>query len=146
MKHWLGFGVLLLAFALFGCAVPDGGYSGRRDGGNLGARSSDGWELLGQREADFKTDRDRIDVGRREGSFRALRIVVRGAPVEISDIVVTFADGKTFSPNIRHRFEENSSTRDIDLPGDRRVIRSVDFVYRSPNRREGRATVMLYAR
>ena len=101
---------------------------------------------MGQGEADFKKDRDRINVGRREGNFRELRVVVRGAPVEIYDMVVTFADGRTFSPNMRHRFEENSSTREIDLPGDKRAIRYVDFAYRSPNRREGRATVMLYGR
>jgi hypothetical protein len=59
---------------------------------------------------------------------------------------VTFADGNTFSPNLRQRFDENASSREIDLPGDRRVIRSVDFAYRSLNRREGRATVMLYGR
>ena len=109
MKHWLGFGVLLLGFVLSGCAATGGGYYGGRGGG--------GWELLGQGEADFKKDRDRINVGRREGSFRELRVVVRGAPVEIYDMVVTFADGRTFSPNMRHRFEENSSTREIDLPG-----------------------------
>jgi hypothetical protein len=138
MKHWLGCGVLLLGFVLSGCAATGGGYYGGRGGG--------GWELLGQGEADFKKDRDRINVGRREGNFRELRVVVRGAPVEIYDMVVTFADGRTFSPNMRHRFEENSSTREIDLPGDRRAIRYVDFAYRSPNRREGRATVMLYGR
>ena len=123
------FGVLMAA-----CAPIDGPYGGR------------GWELLGQREADFKVDRDRIDVGRREGRFSELRLAVRGAPVEVYDMVVTFADGSTFSPNLRHRFEENSWTREINLPGDRRVIRSVDFRYRSPSPRQGRATVMLYGR
>jgi hypothetical protein len=126
--------VLLFAVLMAACAPIDGPYGGR------------GWELLGQRDADFKVDRDRIDVGRREGRFSELRLAVRGAPVEIYDMVVTFADGNTFSPNLRHRFEENSWTREINLPGDRRVIRSVDFRYRSPSPRQGRATVMLYGR
>jgi len=90
--------------------------------------------------------RDRIEVGRREGTFREIRVAVRGAPVEIYNVVVTFSDGNSFSPNLRQRFDENASSREIDLPGDRRVIRSVDFAYRSLNRREGRATVMLYGR
>jgi hypothetical protein len=101
---------------------------------------------LGQREADLRNDRDRIQVGRREGTFRALRLVVRGAPLEMSDMVVTFGDGQTFSPKIKQRFDENTTSREIDLPGDRRVIKSVDFNYRSLNRREGRATVYLYGR
>ncbi|HYT54706.1 MAG TPA: hypothetical protein VEQ38_08340 [Verrucomicrobiae bacterium] len=126
--------VLLFGLPLAACAVTDGPYGGR------------GWELLGERVAEFKVDRDRIEVGRREGRFSALRVAVKGAPLEMYDMVVTFADGNTFSPNIRHRFEENSWSREIDLPGDRRVIRSVDFRYRSIDRREGRATVLLYGR
>ncbi|HEY3167189.1 MAG TPA: hypothetical protein VGK57_08175 [Candidatus Binatia bacterium] len=126
--------VLLFGLLLAACAVTDGPYGGR------------GWELLGERVAEFKVDRDRIEVGRREGRFSALRVAVKGAPLEMYDMVVTFADGNTFSPNIRHRFEENSWSREIDLPGDRRVIRSVDFRYRSIDRREGRATVLLYGR
>jgi|SRR5262245_34432107 hypothetical protein len=127
---------MVLGLLLAGCVVHDGG----------GSYGPGGWQLLGESEADFRQDRDRIDVGRREGAFRQIRIAVRGAPLEMSGMVVTFADGKTFSPNLRADFDENSSTREIDLPGERRAIRSVDFNYRSPNRREGKATVMLYAR
>lgn len=134
MKIWRVLGMFLFTALLAGCAATDGYYGGR------------GWELLGERQADFKVERDRIDVGRREGRFSELRVAVRGAPLEMYDMVVTFADGTTYSPNIRHRFDENTWTREINLPGDRRVIRSVDFRYRSPNRREGRATVMLYGR
>lgn len=136
MRVWRDL-VLVLMMGLLAACVTAGG--GRYEGGR-------GWELLGQREADLRVDRDRIEVGRREGSFRELRIAVRGAPVEIYNMVVTFSDGHTFTPNLRHRFEENSTSREIDLPGDRRVIRSVDFAYRSLSRREGRATVMLYGR
>jgi len=35
---------------------------------------------LAQRVADFRVERDRINVGRREGRFSALRIAVKGAP------------------------------------------------------------------
>jgi hypothetical protein len=34
----------------------------------------------------------------------------------------------------------------IDLPGDRRVIKRIDFDYASPNRRAGKATVEVYGR
>ena len=134
MRFWRGFSVFCLSCLLVACAATDGRYGGR------------GWELLGQREADLKMDRDRIEVGRREGTFREIRVAVRGAPVEIYNVVVTFSDGNSFSPNLRQRFDENASSREIDLPGDRRALRSVDFAYRSLNRREGRATVMLYGR
>jgi hypothetical protein len=137
MKSYGLLSFLLTGLLLVGCVEPQWRYGGE---------SVSGWQLLGEREADLQRDQDRIDVGRREGTFREIRIAVRGAPVEINRIVVTFTDGKTFSPSIRERFEQNSSSREIDLPGDRRSIRSVDFSYRSPDRRQGKATVMLYAR
>jgi hypothetical protein len=137
MKSYGLLGIFLTGLLLVGCVEPHWRYGGE---------SASGWQLLGEREADFQRDQDRIDVGRREGTYREIRIAVRGAPVEINRIVVTFADGKTFSPSIRERFDQNSSSREIDLPGDRRSIRSVDFTYRSPDRRQGKATVVLYAR
>ena len=142
MKRWKIFSVMGLAIMLAGCVVNEG----RRDDRRGEVRRDQGWELLGEQQADFKVDHDRIDVGRREGPFSAIRIEVSGAPLEMRDVVVTFTDGSKFSPNLRARFEENSQSREIDLPGDRRAITSMAFTYRSIDRREGRATVMLYAR
>lgn len=134
MKLRCALWIPLLGLLLSACVVTDGPYGDR------------GWELLGERVAEFKVDRDRIEVGRSEGRFSKLRVAVKGAPLEMYDMVVTFGDGTTFSPNIRHHFNENSWSHEIDLPGDRRAIRSVDFRYRSPDRREGRATLLLYGR
>jgi len=108
--------------------------------------AAQGWEMLGRQDVDFKKDHDRIDVGRKEGRFKQLEIRVQGAPVEINKMVVTFGNDETFSPELRHRFDEKSSSRVIDLPGDRRTIKRIDFNYRSTNRREGKATVAVYAR
>jgi hypothetical protein len=110
------------------------------------SRSDEGWELLGRQQVDFKKDHDRINVGRKEGTFKRLEIRVEGAPVEIEGMVVTFGNGEKFKPELRHRFDESSKTRAIDLPGDRRAIKQIDFNYRSVNRREGKATVSVYAR
>src|SRR5688500_20345003 len=38
------------------------------------AQSPGRWELLGQREVDFKADHDQIDLGRSEGRFKQLQI------------------------------------------------------------------------
>ena len=104
------------------------------------------WELLGRQEVAFRGDHDRIEVGRQEGRFRQLQIRVEGAPIEMRRMVVTFRNGETFSPTLRHRFEKNSSSRVIDLPRNRRVIERIDFDYRSISRREGTATVAVYGR
>ncbi|HWO41811.1 MAG TPA: hypothetical protein VNO43_08425 [Candidatus Eisenbacteria bacterium] len=113
-----------------------------------GALAAEGpkWELLGRQRVSLERERDRIDVSRREGKFKQLQVRVEGAPVEINNMRVTFGNDETFSPNLRHRFDENSKTRVIDLPGERRTIKSIDFNYQSTSRREGNATVEVYGR
>jgi len=115
--------------------------------GLAGAAQAPGrWEVLGQRQVDFRNDHDQIDVGRSEGRFKQIQFKVKDAPIEVSNMVVTFANDQTFSPKIRHRFAEGSGTRVIDLPGDRRVIKRIDFDYKSVNRRDGKGTVEVSAR
>lgn len=104
------------------------------------------WQLLGEQEVNFNTDRDRFDVRRRAGPFRELRVEVRDAPIEIREMVVTFGDGQTFRPNIHARFREGHGSHVIDLPGKRRSVDGVEFVYRSINPRKGRGRVLLYGR
>jgi hypothetical protein len=104
------------------------------------------WELLGERQADLKLDRDRIVVGRAGGKFRELQLTVRGAPLEVYDVVITFGNGQQFKPNLRFHFDERTTSRVIDLPGDLRTIKQVDFVYRTSARRQGKAAVALYGR
>jgi hypothetical protein len=104
------------------------------------------WELLGRQQVDYKRDKDQIDVGRSEGKFKQLQIRVEGAPVEIRNMVITFGNDETFSPGLKHRFDENSRSRTIDLPGDRRTIKRISFNYSSPDRRDGKGTVEVYGR
>jgi len=104
------------------------------------------WESLGQREVDFRNDRDRIEVGRREGRFRQIQVKVTKAPIEIFDMVVTMENDETFRPKLRQRFTEGSGSRIIDLPGERRAIKRIDFSYKSINRREGKGIVEVLAR
>jgi hypothetical protein len=87
------------------------------------------WVKLGERWVDGTHDRDVIAVGAREGRYRRIRIVVEHSALEMYDVVVTFGDGIPFSPQTRHRFNANTRSAVIDLPGGARVIRSVEFRY-----------------
>ena len=131
MKQILLFGMIILLLSM---------------GGSVCAQGRGNWERLGHREVNFKADHDRIDVGRHEGKFRQLEIRVQGAPVEIRRMIVTFANDEKFSANVRRRFDESTRSHVIDLPGNRRVIKRIDFEYVSPNRRAGKATVEVYGR
>jgi hypothetical protein len=110
------------------------------------AGAAPNWELLGRQEVNFRGDHDRIEVGRQEGRFKQLQVKVEGAPIEMRRMTVTFGNNETFTPNLRQRFDKNSRSRNIDLPGDRRTIKSIDFDYASLDRRQNRATVEVYGR
>ena len=91
-------------------------------------RRSD-WTMLGERSVDGVRDRDVIEVGAREGRYRRIMLVVENSALELHDVVVTFGNGTHFEPHTRHVFGPETRSSVIDLPGDARVIRSVEFRY-----------------
>ncbi len=103
------------------------------------------WENLGERFVNFTGDRDTIPVTAREGRFTAIMLEVDHGDLEMYDVVVTFGNGETFSPQTRYVFDDGTRSRVIDLPGGARFIRKVDFFYRS-KLRDGRAKLTLHGR
>ncbi|HEU5059799.1 MAG TPA: hypothetical protein VFU21_24880 [Kofleriaceae bacterium] len=106
---------------------------------------SKGWTMLGQRVVQGGKDHDLIRVGAKQGKFTRLMLVVEGSELEMHDVKITFGNGETMDPNVRHFFKENSLTRQIDLPGNERFIRSIEFKYGNlPG--GGRAKVQVWAK
>lgn len=104
------------------------------------------WDHIGMRAVNFRVDHDVI-VAAGDGAFRAVRVDVEGGDLEMFDVKFTFGNGETFSPATRIYFREGSRSRVIDLPGDARIIRRIDFFYRSaPFGAQGRAIVHVYGR
>jgi hypothetical protein len=92
-----------------------------------------------------KTDRDTIMVGKYQGRFDQLTMVVTDSDLQLDDFVVTFGNGEQFSPKIKVMFKEGSRSRAIDLPGDDRFIRKIELRYSNlPG--GGRAHVDIYGR
>ena len=109
-----------------------------------GPGSRGDWRKLGERWVEGTRDRDVIEVGRDEGRYRRMMIVVENSAVEMHDILVTFGDGSRFSPPTRVVFSPQTRSRVIDFPGDARFIRTVEFRYGNlPG--GGRAQVELWA-
>lgn len=88
-----------------------------------------GWEKLGQREVDGKADHDAIAVGREDGKFKSIQLQVEGSAIEMFDVKVTFENGTSFEPKMRLVFDKNTRSRVIDLPGEKRIIKKVEFRY-----------------
>jgi hypothetical protein len=109
----------------------------------VGSEMEPGVVFLGQREVDFRADRDILHVGRDTGAFRQLRFVVRDAPIALYDVKVEFGNGQIIDVPTRLEFRRGSMSREIDLPGDQRFIRNISFVYETLGRRQGRARVQV---
>jgi hypothetical protein len=102
------------------------------------------WELLGTRRVSFAAEKDVISA-KHQGRFRAIKIELEGGNLDMYNIRVVFGNGESFSPETRVEFREGSWSRTIDLPGGARVIRRIEFWYRSELKR-GRATIRVYGR
>jgi hypothetical protein len=104
--------------------IAGGGSDGGRDWVELGCK---GVSLFGR-------DRDAIQVGRREGRFKAIRLHVRGADVEMLDLRVIYANGAPDDIPVKSVLRRGERTRPLDLRGFERSIRRVEMVYRTiPN-------------
>jgi hypothetical protein len=121
---------------LSACVVVDG------DSGRGGA----GWQQIAVTEADFRNDRDTINIPRGEAQYRQLRLVVSGGDLEMREMVIHFANGENYRPNIRHAFTNEGPPMIIDLPGNVRNVTRIEYNYRSTSKREGKARVTVYGR
>jgi hypothetical protein len=99
--------------------------------GSAQAWENHGWTKLGERTVNGRVDHDVIEVGRIEGKFTKLTLVVERSELELLDFEVTFGDGEHFHPETHHYFREDSRTRVIDLPGHERVIKRINLRYRN---------------
>src|SRR4051812_19003249 len=88
-------------------------------------RGRERWELLGTAHVDGAVDHDSIQVGIRDGRFRAIQLRVRGGAIEFSRVVVRYGDGEPEEITVRDRIPSGGQTRAIDLRGRERFIRSV---------------------
>ncbi len=104
------------------------------------------WEKLGQRKVNYSVDRDEIFVTAREGRFKALKFIVRKAPINMHKLVIHFANGSKKEVDLRENIPAGGSSRVIDLPGNKRIIKKVVFVYDTKNRASQKAVVELWAR
>ncbi|MCW5801696.1 MAG: hypothetical protein KIT31_04865 [Deltaproteobacteria bacterium] len=92
---------------------------------------SSGWEMLGERTVNGRVDRDTIAVGRYEGRYNKLTLVVTDSDLELLEFKITFADRTTYEPRVQQFFRENQRTRVIDLPPGESIIQKVDLKYRN---------------
>ncbi|HRD74623.1 MAG TPA: hypothetical protein PK264_01595 [Hyphomicrobiaceae bacterium] len=100
--------------------------------------------MLGEKEVGFGVDRDVIEVGRSEGRFKALKLIVRKSDVFLIDLKVTYGNGQQEDLAVNQLIRAGTETPMLDLKGEARAIQRIDMVYRSRPGYAGRAVVEVW--
>lgn len=104
------------------------------------------WENLGARKVNYGVERDEIAVTAWKGTYRALRLKVEGAPIRLISATIHYGNGTKQKLVINKRIPANSFTRAFDLPGRKRIVKRVSFVYKTVPKAPKRATIRLQGR
>ena len=101
-----------------------------------------GWEeLVCQRVSLFGVDRDAIRIGRREGRFKAIRLLARGADIDVLDLAVVYGNGKPEYIPVRSLLRQGDRTVPLDLRRWEQFIDRIGLTYRTTPNSKGQATV-----
>lgn len=102
------------------------------------------WRHLGSKVVDFKVDKDHFLVGPSKGRFEKLKIEVKTGSLNMHKMVVTYGDGSRGDIPLRHNFARGSSSRVIDLPGGKRIVKKITFIYDTKHHSNHKAIVEVF--
>lgn len=100
---------------------------------SAGASSAREWVRLGDRNVGFINDHDMIHVGRHDGKFKRLKLIIRRNDIELNSIKVLFGNGEV-EDVVFNRHIHDGQEAVIDLPHgwhEGRYIRDVELHYHS---------------
>ncbi|MDC3337493.1 hypothetical protein OAW23_06445 [Flavobacteriales bacterium] len=103
------------------------------------------WQRLGSRTVNMRADHDELPVTAFKGSFTKLKIRVKGAPIFVKNIRVIFGNGQDLNLKVGHKFTPGSE-RILDLPGNKRIIKKINFNYKTVTTSKGRAEVVIWGK
>lgn len=104
------------------------------------------WVELGSRKVNFGLDKDVIEVTYHEGTFTAIKLGVTDGALNMHRCVIHFENGTQQEVELRFNFAQGSESRVVDLNGNRRFIKKIDFWYDSKNMQSRRATLTVWGR
>jgi hypothetical protein len=104
----------------------------------------DRWEQLGCVEVGRRVETDIIRVGRGEGRFKAVRLLVDNRDIRIADLKVIYTDGQSDSLAFNAFVRAGSPSRPLQLAGWARSIERIELLAsKTPGEQRGRAEVCI---
>ena len=104
------------------------------------------WTKLGSAKVTGASDHDEIWVTGIQGNFTAIKLFVENEGIEFDRVAVTYGNGTKDEMEIRNFIKAGEETRVLDLRGGDRVIRKIDFWYKSNPNTKRKAQVIVYGR
>ena len=113
---------------------------------SVSASSAREWVRLGDRHVGFLNDHDSIHVGKHEGKFVRLKLIIRRNDIKLNSITVIFGNGEV-EDVVVDRYIPDGGEAVIELPHgwrEGRFIRDVELHYHLPPDFRGEALAELW--
>jgi hypothetical protein len=99
-----------------------------------------GWTQIGEEAVESIEDRDTFSVGNRK--FSTITIACTQGEFDLADIVITYDNGRTFSPNAdKKHYREGEKTQDIAIPNGPRAIKEISLISNQIGGKDARVQV-----
>ena len=112
-------------------------------------RGADQWVKLGDQSVGFGVDRDVIRLGREDGRFKAIKLLVKRNDIFVLDVKATYRSGESQDLVVRQPIRAGGETPVLQLaPSPRgdsgRVIQQIELVYKNRPGFGGQAIVEVW--
>jgi hypothetical protein len=104
------------------------------------------WQKLGSKIVDMKADHDVLMVTFHEGFYSKVKFVIRKAPLHLKNVNIVFGNGQNKNIVFNKRFNAGTTTRIIDLPGNKRIIKKIKLNYKTIPSGKGKAVFVAWGR
>jgi hypothetical protein len=104
------------------------------------------WQKLGSKIVDMKADHDVLLVTFHEGFYSKVKFVIRKAPLHLKNVNIVFGNGENKNIVFNKRFNAGTTTRIIDLPGNKRIIKKIKLNYKTIPSGKGKAIFVAWGR
>jgi hypothetical protein len=98
--------------------------------GGVVISSAPGWHKIGEKTASFNMESESIMV-MGEDKFKALKLKVADAPINILSIDIYFESGDVQPVILKSQLKAGEETREIAISGGGRQLKKVVFVYKT---------------